>query len=109
MGDGASRVALVTGASSGIGLETAARLMTPDMDRVFVACRTRARAEVACRELQQRTGVDRFEPLAADLADPAVIGGSRPELRRVAAEYYLFIDLNLPKTSIFENPARSRI
>ena len=35
--------------------------------------------------------------IAADLADPTVVGAGRPELRRVVPEYYRFVALNLRK------------
>lgn len=35
--------------------------------------------------------------IAADIADPAVIGAGSPELRRVVPEYYRFVGLNLTK------------
>lgn len=35
--------------------------------------------------------------IAADLADPTILGAGRPELTRVASEYLRFVDLNLEK------------
>jgi hypothetical protein len=35
--------------------------------------------------------------IAADIADPAVLGAGSPELRRVVPEYYRFVGLNLTK------------
>jgi len=63
-----------------------------------------ARIDRIVRILDERRSLDemarelgRLLRIAADLADPAILGAGRPELRRVVPEYYRFVDLNLRK------------
>jgi protochlorophyllide reductase len=69
--DQSGRTALITGANSGLGLETA-RALVQRGARVVVACRSQAKAEAACQAL---TGNGRGEliPLDLDLADLASV------------------------------------
>ncbi|HWY24656.1 MAG TPA: oxidoreductase [Nevskia sp.] len=64
----AGRVALVTGANSGLGLETAAGLARAGATTIL-ACRDTAKGEAACAELRRRMPEARVETLALDLAD----------------------------------------
>lgn len=64
----ADRSALVTGASSGLGLEAAAQLAEMGYGSVTVAARTQDKADTAVSELVERTGADVFSTIAADVA-----------------------------------------
>ena len=56
-----ARVALVTGANSGIGKEVARQLASSgDYRKIYLACRNAARAEVAKKDLEQFTGKPDF-------------------------------------------------
>lgn len=68
-----NRTALVTGATSGLGLEAAAQLVVAGYDRVVITGRTEAKAEAARRTLIERVGTDVFDTVVVDLADPASI------------------------------------
>lgn len=72
--------ALVTGATSGIGLEAAAQLAEAGYSEVIITGRTIARANSARTELVERTGRDVFRPLALDLGDPSSIGAAASSL-----------------------------
>lgn len=65
-----SQTAVVTGATSGIGFETAAQLADAGYGRVVVTGRTLTGAERAASTLAERTGRDVFVPLELDLGDP---------------------------------------
>ncbi|PPE73524.1 short-chain dehydrogenase [Solimonas fluminis] len=66
--DLSGRLALVTGANRGLGLEIAAGLAGAGA-RVVLACRNLARAEGAVAEIQRRAPGARAEIMALDLAD----------------------------------------
>ena len=76
--DTAQRVAVVTGASSGIGLHTALGLARAGM-RVVMTGRDRARTEQARRWVIERSGSDRVDMALADFSRLA-------EVRRLADE-----------------------
>ena len=79
MAGGSGRTVLVTGATSGIGFETAVALARLG-DTVLVHGRTVAKASAAAAEVGRRAGADaRVEPIAADLSSLA-------EVRRLGAE-----------------------
>lgn len=78
--DQRGRVALVTGANSGLGLETARALVNRGAT-VLLACRQAERAEAACEQL----GVSargNLEILPLDLADLASVAAAAGEVRR---------------------------
>jgi NAD(P)-dependent dehydrogenase (short-subunit alcohol dehydrogenase family) len=67
MSQARGRVMLVTGATDGIGKETARQLGAAGA-HVLVHGRAREKAEATARELAQATGKDAFEPVAGDLS-----------------------------------------
>ncbi len=73
------QVALVTGANSGIGLETAAGLAGLGATTVL-ACRNAAKAAAAVDQVRARTGNDHLHTVALDLADLASVRGCAEEL-----------------------------
>jgi len=66
------RVALVTGASTGIGLYTALGLARAGF-RVIMAGRNVVRVERACRDVAERAGSILVEPAVADFASLAAV------------------------------------
>lgn len=79
--EGRGHVALVTGASSGIGRSFATLLASRGYDVVLVA-RRRNRLEELAAELARAHGV-RAEVVCADLADPDAVAGIKAELDRL--------------------------
>lgn len=71
MEDATTRTALVTGANSGLGFETAARLAEEGWSKVILACRSIEKAEAARRQLVERTGKDPYDTLAIDTSEVA--------------------------------------
>ncbi|MEY3963119.1 MAG: hypothetical protein RLZZ106_374 [Cyanobacteriota bacterium] len=69
--DQSGRTALITGANSGLGLETA-RALSQRGARVVVACRSQAKAEAACQELAGNA-CGELIPLELNLADLASV------------------------------------
>lgn len=66
MGTPSNRTALVTGASSGLGLETAAQLADHGYGRVIATARTPEKAAATRRAIVDRTGRDVVESLVLD-------------------------------------------
>jgi NAD(P)-dependent dehydrogenase (short-subunit alcohol dehydrogenase family) len=73
------RVVVVTGANSGIGLETAVGVAALEATTVL-ACRNRAKAEAAAREVTQRTWNDDVHVVSLDLADLVSVRGAAEEV-----------------------------
>jgi retinol dehydrogenase-12 len=69
---GPARVALVTGATAGIGLYTALGLAGAGF-HVIMAGRDRVRTEAACRSVAERAGSTLTEPAVADFASLAAV------------------------------------
>ena len=69
MGNESTQTALVTGATSGLGFETAAQLATKGLTRIVVTGRTSEKIASAAAQLARRTGRDVFEPRVVDLDD----------------------------------------
>ena len=86
------RVALVTGANTGIGLVTAKELCRSGA-RVFIACRTAVSGEAACQAIKAAVPTAQVDLLALDLGDFASV-------RRCAAE---FLALGLPLHLLVNN------
>lgn len=80
MADDTARTALVTGANSGLGLETAAQLAERGYTTVTITARTAEKAAVARRELVDRTGKDVFETLVLDNGDLGTIEAAVQDL-----------------------------
>jgi NAD(P)-dependent dehydrogenase (short-subunit alcohol dehydrogenase family) len=80
------RVALVTGANTGIGLVTA-RTLAARGAHVFIACRSVEKGQIAIDEIRKTTGNEKVELLALDLGDFASI--------RACAAQFLSRDLPL--------------
>ena len=76
-----NNTALVTGATSGLGFETAAQLAEAGYDRVTITARTDANAADALHRLEARTGRTVFEPLTLDLAELATVEAASDELK----------------------------
>jgi NAD(P)-dependent dehydrogenase (short-subunit alcohol dehydrogenase family) len=76
----AGRVCLVTGASNGIGKETAAGLAARGA-RVAMVARDRSRGEAALAEVRQRSGSDSVELILADLASLDEVRGLARDFR----------------------------
>jgi retinol dehydrogenase 14 len=87
------KTCVVTGANSGIGLETAVALAGAGA-RVAVVCRTPAKSEQAAREIERRSPGADVLPFAADLS-------SRRAVRTVAAE----LAAALPRLNVLVNNA----
>ena len=73
------RTVVITGANSGIGLETAVALATRG-DRVVLACRNPTKAEAAAGEVRARSGSSDVEVLGLDLASSASVRAAAAEV-----------------------------
>ena len=82
MPDNTRKTAIVTGATSGLGLEAAGQLGEAGYARVTITGRTEERAEAARSQLVARTGRDVFETLVADLNEPKSVRAAAEELAR---------------------------
>ena len=62
---------LITGANAGLGKETARQLaLNPETEQIILACRNPQKAEVAKKELEEKTGRDIFKILIMDVSKP---------------------------------------
>ena len=96
--DQCGRTALITGANSGLGLETA-RALAQRGARVVVACRSQAKAEAACQELAG-DGRGELIPLELNLADlTSVRQGAE-----AVAERWSAIDLLINNAGVMAPP-----
>lgn len=76
----AQQTALVTGATSGLGFESAIHLASEGYGRVIVTGRSVERATNAAGELAAQTNLDVFHPLALDLNDTNSVAAAAAEL-----------------------------
>jgi protochlorophyllide reductase len=96
--DQSGRTALITGANSGLGLETA-RALAQRGARVVVACRSLAKAEATCQDLAGDGGGELI-PLELNLADLASVRHGAAEI----AARWSAIDLLLNNAGVMAPP-----
>lgn len=96
--DQSGRTALITGANSGLGLETA-RALAQRGARVVLACRSLAKAKAACRELAAE-GRGELIPLELNLADLASVRHGAEQV----AEHCGAIDLLINNAGVMAPP-----
>ncbi len=97
MDESRRRTVLVTGANSGLGYEASAQFAEAGWERVILACRTEAKAEVARAQLVKRSGVDPFATLAVDTSEVESANAACDQLR-VRKERIDFLLLNAGAT-----------
>ena len=96
--DQRGRTALITGANSGLGLETA-RALAAKGAQVVVACRSQAKADLACQQLASEGGGPLI-PLELDLADLASVRRGAAEV----AERWGGLDLLINNAGVMAPP-----
>ena len=96
--DQRGRTALITGANSGLGLETA-RALAAKGARVVMACRNQSKAEAACQKLTPGNGGELI-PLELDLADLASVRRGAMEV----AERWGGLDLLINNAGLMAPP-----
>ncbi|OLS23666.1 MAG: hypothetical protein HeimC2_25700 [Candidatus Heimdallarchaeota archaeon LC_2] len=77
----AKKTALITGANSGIGYETAAVLAEQGYGKVILGVRTNEKGEIARTKLIERTGKQVFDVLAVDIAETKSADNAVDELK----------------------------
>jgi NAD(P)-dependent dehydrogenase (short-subunit alcohol dehydrogenase family) len=85
--------ALVTGATSGLGFESAAQLAEQGWGTVTITGRTSEKVEAARQRLVERTGRDVFDTLAVDLNKSLTVDAAARELAH-RGESFDFVLLN---------------
>ncbi|MCH8908626.1 MAG: SDR family NAD(P)-dependent oxidoreductase [Candidatus Heimdallarchaeota archaeon] len=75
-----AKIALITGANSGIGLETSARLAEEGFGKIILAVRTVEKGEAAKAKLIERTGKDVFDILTIDVSEFEIVHAAADEL-----------------------------
>lgn len=69
-----NRTAMITGANVGIGKEVARQLaLSGQYGRIILACRNRAKADLAQKDLESATGKSVFAVTVMDVSDPASV------------------------------------
>ena len=89
--DLSGKTAVVTGAASGIGVETARALLTAGA-RVLLAVRDTAKGEAVAAELRQSTGNPAAEVVALDLSSLASVRQAAADLLNTAPRIDLLIN-----------------
>jgi NAD(P)-dependent dehydrogenase (short-subunit alcohol dehydrogenase family) len=70
----AGKTVVITGANAGIGKDVARQLaLRPEIGRIYLACRNRARGTTAKSELEAATGRSIFHVVVMDVADPGSV------------------------------------
>lgn len=92
---GERRQALVTGASSGLGLEAAAQLAESGLDKVVVTARTAEKVSETVRELSSRTGSQSFEGVVLDNDVLASVETAAEELRALGGFDVLILNAGI--------------
>ena len=87
------RIALVTGANSGLGFEAAAQLAEAGWKKIILACRSEEKAESAATQLAERTGKHTFDTLIIDTSEINSAHGAAKQLQE-AADRIDFLLLN---------------
>ena len=100
-GDLTGRVALVTGANSGIGYETT-RVLADHGAHVIMACRSREKAARARDKLESQLGRSSLELLDLDLSNPVSV---RNAAERVL-EHHARLDLLINNAGVMGTPYR---
>ncbi len=86
-----NHTAIVTGATSGLGFATAARLGCDGWKHVIATGRTQEKARTAVDALRNQTGKVVFEPVALDLSDLDSVARAAEELGRRGHEIDLLL------------------
>lgn len=77
-----NKIALITGANSGIGYETAAVLAEQGFGKVILGVRTIEKGKDARTKLVERTGKQVFDIIAVDISEPKSADEAVEELKR---------------------------
>lgn len=91
MSDNNGKIALVTGATSGLGFEAAAQLAELGYDRITITGRSAAKADAARAELIARTGRDVYETIALDLGNPDSVRNAAEEMAKRGTKFNLLL------------------
>jgi len=96
-----NETALVTGANTGLGFETAAQLALEGYGRVFVVARTLEKATVASKQLKERTERDVFSPVEMEAGDGDSVRAAVSELSQRSEE----IDVAILNAGLIAGPS----
>lgn len=93
-----TKTILVTGATDGIGKQTVLELVQKG-HKVIVHGRNREKAEMAAREIEEKTGVEKLEVVSADLTDLNAIAKMTVEVQKKFSQ----LDVLINNAGVFEN------